>query len=128
MRNNLILLFIYIYIKNKTKNNLKNESSINFKEIVSFENNIHLNQKVFDEFRNINCNNKLIEANVKFKKSNHPDITVIITIYNQAHCIHRCLRSVQNQSLKNLEIIIIDDCSLDNSTDVIEKFQTEDEE
>ena len=48
-------------------------------------------------------------------------------MYNQGHCIHKCLRSIQNQSLKNLEIIIIDDCSLDNSTDVIEAYQKEDD-
>ena len=35
-------------------------------------------------------------------------------IYNQAHCLHRCLRSIQNQSLKNIEIIIVDDGSSEN--------------
>ena len=48
-------------------------------------------------------------------------------MYNQGHCIHKCLRSIQNQSIKNLEIIIIDDCSLDNSTDVVETYQKEDD-
>ena len=48
-------------------------------------------------------------------------------MYNQGHCIHKCLRSIQNQSLKNLEIIIIDDCSLDNSTDIVEAYQKEDD-
>ena len=47
-------------------------------------------------------------------------------MYNQANCIHKCLRSVQNQSLKNIEIILIDDCSLDNSTEIIEEYQKED--
>jgi glycosyltransferase involved in cell wall biosynthesis len=71
--------------------------------------------------------NIIIEENNKFKKCNNPDITIIITIYNQGHCLHRGLRSVQNQSLKNLEIIIIDDCSEDNSVDIIKKYQEEDE-
>ena len=48
-------------------------------------------------------------------------------MYNQGHCIHKCLRSIQNQSLKNIEIIIIDDCSLDNSTKIIEEYQKEDD-
>ena len=47
-------------------------------------------------------------------------------MYNQAHCIYKGLRSVQNQSLKNIEIIIIDDCSEDNSTDIIKQYQKED--
>ena len=37
------------------------------------------------------------------------------------------MRSVQNQSLKNIEIIIIDDCSLDNTTEIITKYMKEDE-
>ena len=48
-------------------------------------------------------------------------------MYNQGHCIHKCIRSIQNQSFKNIEIIIIDDCSLDNSTEIIESYQKEDE-
>ena len=47
-------------------------------------------------------------------------------MYNQAHCIHKGIRSVQNQSLKNIEIIIVDDCSQDNGTDVIKEFQKKD--
>ena len=48
-------------------------------------------------------------------------------MYNQGHCIHKCLRSIQNQLFKNIEIIIIDDCSLDNSTEIIESYQKEDD-
>jgi len=47
-------------------------------------------------------------------------------MYNQAHCIYKGIRSIQNQSIKNIEIIIIDDCSEDNSTDVIREYQKED--
>jgi len=46
---------------------------------------------------------------------------------NQAHCIHKSLRSIQNQSLKNIEIIVTLDCSVDNSTEVIKKYMKEDE-
>ena len=82
---------------------------------------------MFEDFHIINEHNKLIEGNIKFKRSYNPDITIIITIYNQAHCLHQSLRSVQNQSLKNIEIIVIDDCSLDNSTEVVKEYQKEDE-
>ena len=132
----IIIIFIVFnnnfrsyYIKNKDdrKITLYNENYFNFREIVSFEKNLSLNQNIFIEFININSNNKLIEGNTKFHKSYNPDITVIITIYNQADSLHKCLRSVQNQSLKNIEIIIIDDCSLDNSTEIIMQYQKEDE-
>ena len=43
-------------------------------------------------------------------------------MYNQENIIHISLRSIQNQSLKNIEIIIIDDCSTDNSISVVKKY------
>jgi len=56
----------------------------------------------------------------------YPDVSIIMTMYNQAHCIHKGIRSVQNQSIKNIEIIIVDDCSQDNGTDIIKEFQKKD--
>jgi len=97
------------------------------RKIISFENNLNLSKQVFDDFRRINCDNKLLEGNQKFNKSNNPEVSVIITIHNQAYYIHKCLRSVQNQSIKNIEIIIVDDCSLDNSLEIIKDFQKNDE-
>ena len=77
------------------------------------------------EFRDINGNN-ILNENILYQKNDKPDVSVIITVYNQANCFYRALRSVQNQSLKNIEIIIVDDCSLDNTTEVIEKYMKED--
>ena len=77
------------------------------------------------KFRDINLKNILLE-NLDYEKNEFPDVSVIITVYNQENCFQSALRSVQNQSLKNLEIIIIDDCSLDNSSEIIEKYMKED--
>ena len=68
----------------------------------------------------------MIEEKIKFRKSVYPDISVIMIMYNQAHCIYKGLRSIQNQSIKNIEIIIIDDCSEDNSIEIIKEYQKED--
>ena len=118
---------IDIHSTTKPKISLKEYQASVFPEIISFEKNLGLTQQVFDDFRKINSENKLLENSKEFKKSLNPDISIIITMYNQAHCIHKGLRSIQNQSFKNIEIIIVDDCSLDNSTDVIKAFQKEDE-
>jgi glycosyltransferase involved in cell wall biosynthesis len=64
--------------------------------------------------------------NKTHNKVNHPIISIIVTVYNQFHCIHKSIRSIQNQSIKNLEIIIIDDFSSDNSIKIIERYQKED--
>ena len=109
----LIAIYIYLCINNDYKEeNVIVKDSI-FREIVSFENNLDLSQQNFSEFCHINSANKLIEENQKFKKSRNPDVSIIITIFNQERDMYKCLRSIQNQSLKNIEII--------------KKFQKEDE-
>ena len=42
-------------------------------------------------------------------------VSVIVTTYNRERNIKKCIESVINQSYKNLEIIIIDDCSTDGT-------------
>lgn len=93
-------------------------------KVKNYEKKIKVNESIIKEFRNINSNNLLLNKNKS--KTNFPDITVIIIIYNQAHCLHKALRSIQNQSIKNLEILIIDDCSIDNSINLIKDYQKED--
>ena len=50
-----------------------------------------------------------------------PFISVIVPVYNVAEYIEKCARSVFEQTLDNLEILFVDDCSPDNSVDIIEK-------
>ena len=49
-------------------------------------------------------------------------ISVIIPVYNTEDYIDRCLRSVVNQSLKDIEIIVLNDGSSDKSEDIILKY------
>lgn len=50
-------------------------------------------------------------------------ISVIIPVYNVENYIEKCLNSIVNQTYNNLEIIIIDDGSTDNSIAIAEKLQ-----
>ena len=50
-------------------------------------------------------------------------ISIIIPIYNSEKWLSRCLNSVIHQTYKNLEIILINDGSTDNSLNVCEKFK-----
>ena len=62
----------------------------------------------------------------KFKKIKNPKISVIIPLYNNAKKIKSVIRSAQNQNMEDIEIIIINDFSTDNSTKVIEELQKDD--
>ena len=119
-----------IIIKNNDFFNLEKNISPKFtiEEIREFEERVtsNLSMNTYEEFYSINSQDKLIEENVKFEKSKNPEVSIVIAAYNFDKCIHRVLRSIQNQSLKNLEIIIIDDCSTDNTVEVIKKYQKED--
>ena len=52
-------------------------------------------------------------------------ISVITPCYNSEKYIEECIFSVINQNYSNLEHIIIDDCSTDNSLSIIEKIAKE---
>jgi glycosyltransferase involved in cell wall biosynthesis len=47
------------------------------------------------------------------------EVSIIIPVYNIENYLKQCLDSVINQSFKNTEIIIVNDCSTDGSGDII---------
>ncbi len=51
-----------------------------------------------------------------------PMVSVIVPVYNGERTLERCLRSIQNQSYENIEVIVVDDGSSDHSGKIIEKF------
>ena len=57
---------------------------------------------------------------------NQPLVSIIVPVYNGERSIERCLRSIQNQSYKNLEIIVVNDGSTDHTERIIEKYVASD--
>lgn len=55
-----------------------------------------------------------------------PKISVIIPVYNTERYLDKCLTSVINQSFKDIEIILINDGSIDNSYKICQKYQKKD--
>lgn len=52
-----------------------------------------------------------------------PSVSVIIPNYNHAQYLEERINSVLRQTYKDFELIILDDCSTDNSSEVIEKYR-----
>ena len=53
----------------------------------------------------------------------NPLISVIIPTYNREKTILRSVMSVLNQTYKNLELIVVDDCSTDNTKEVVSQIK-----
>ena len=55
-----------------------------------------------------------------------PKISIIIPVYNVEKYLGECLDSCINQTLKDIEIICVDDASPDNSIKILEEYQAKD--
>lgn len=58
------------------------------------------------------------------KQSNVNKVSVIITTYNSESYIDNCIKSILNQTVNNIEIIVVDDASQDNTVRLLKKHST----
>lgn len=49
-------------------------------------------------------------------------ISVIIPLYNAEKYVAECLESLLAQTFQNFEVIVVDDCSTDNSAKIVESY------
>ena len=112
----IIITSIFIIISSNTINILNLYQK--YKNIKDFKN--------IENYLNI-CNKKKLINNKKFKRNINPKVSIICPNYNRGKYLLRLLRSIQNQFFDDIEIIIVDDFSMDNSIKLIEEYQKEDE-
>ena len=53
---------------------------------------------------------------------NNPQVTICTSIYNHEQYLDDYFESIVNQTYENIQLILIDDCSTDHSTKVVEKW------
>ena len=92
----------------------KNEKKLNIQK-VKREINSYIKDPV------LSFNNK-----EDFIKRENPKVSLIIPVYNKESFLLPLYKSIQSQSMKDIEIIFIDDNSSDNSVKLIEEFMKED--
>jgi len=54
-------------------------------------------------------------------------VSIVVPVYNAQNYIQETIQSVQAQTYKYWELLLVDDCSSDNSCNVIEEMQRTDE-
>ena len=59
---------------------------------------------------------------------NNPNISILVPICNVEKYLNKCLQSLVNQSIDNIEIICINDGSKDSSLNIIKEFADKDKE
>jgi glycosyltransferase involved in cell wall biosynthesis len=99
---------------------------INLKIYDSIENYLIIKEiKLIKEYYKINKNKILLNIKNTYK-SEYPKVSIISSVYNREKYIPIFIRSIQNQILVNIELIFVDDCSEDNSIEIIERYKNND--
>ena len=98
----------YLLIKNKTENISRRAALVKGKFFV---------QKCY--------NGELMNNNTNFK-TDQPKISIIIPVYNYAKTIKASVRSIQNQDMAEIEIILVNDFSKNTSSNIINELSQED--
>ena len=61
------------------------------------------------------------------KKPMKPDVSIIMSVYNGETYLKEAIESVRNQSFRNWELIVINDCSTDSTAEILADFASKDE-
>jgi len=56
----------------------------------------------------------------------HPVVSVIVPCYNSEKTISQTLDSLREQTLRDFEVIVVNDGANDNSTEIIRQYQAKD--
>ena len=94
-------IYYFYYYKMKNINNIFTKKYLLFLILILF---------YFKIYKIIN--------NKKF----HPKISIFLPIYNKVNFLERSIRSLQSQTLNDIEIIPVNDCSQDNSLEVLKEM------
>ena len=144
--------FMTILDLNEKMNNISFKISINSKEYSLPIHNMSFNEDVYLDNSNLsfNFNNTSDESDISLKNQINqylqeysssdeiidvlyfekevfgirinPKVTIIIPVFNPGSLLYKCLESVANQSLRDIEIICVNDGSTDNSAEVLDRY------
>jgi len=110
----IIIIFFSLY-------NIKLFADINAFNLFMIRKNEIKNIEAYLKF----CEGQKLEFQ-KYQKRNNPKVSIISPVHNRQKYLSRLIKSVQNQNFKNIELILVDDNSLDNGSNIIKKYEDKD--
>ena len=122
------IFFRKIFKESEFNNSFFNSTLVDYiNGNIYWNNETSLNMKnVNEEINNIPKLNISFENRTDFYKREKPKVSVVITIHNQENNIMTIYRCVYAQELKDIEIIFVDDASIDNSASKIKELMNKD--
>ena len=108
-----IIYTCYYYIRKPILINIEKNNRIN---------NVLLNTVTNSHNFVFNANFGILTQDIPKKVIKNPYISIVIPMFNSENYIKRTILSIQNQNLTEYEVIIIDDFSSDNSSEIVKKF------
>ena len=117
-----ILFFVYkIYSKKRIEimNNIELDK-LSFNLTIEKEMNEEINEA--QNYMNLILKGIKIDKDEKYYPSKNPKISIVISVYNGEAFLNTALLSIQNQDLKDIEIVMVDDGSKDNSVNLIKEL------
>ena len=129
----LLIIFIVFYLIYQNKKETYNTETFKLDKIKEKNINVEIVDYIEDDeiekiknYINMNVNGILKNRNRIINKSSNPKITIVISVNNGEAFIKTAILSIQNQNFKDVEIIIVDDCSSDNSVLLIKELMKKD--
>lgn len=90
------------------------------------KNNIEYIYKEIEKYIKFNLAGNLYHSTLEFYNREKPEISIVISTFNGEIYLKPAVRSIQNQNLLNIEIIIVDDGSMDGTAEVAKELMKED--
>ena len=118
-----IIIFIFFLYFIRYKKIVNNNVEIEFNKSSNYS--IYDAAKKSIEFL-LMSSNGLLFSNISLKTNKNPKVSVVVPAYNIQKYIKQAILSIQNQEMVDLDIVIVNDFSTDNTSKIIEEIMKED--
>ena len=115
----ILVIYIMFIILSKNKMKKNNNSNNKIKKLDIYDKKIYKKIQIENGKIYLNKCLKEILINPILNKAKKPKISVIIPVYNCEKTIISSIRSIQNQNLSEIEILLVNDFSKDNTLKII---------